>query len=197
MQAIIKFIKTTIIGAVVVIVPMAIIIFILTDIFGKLISVTGPFTKHLTFGPFANALLVVFFVIVVIVLLFFIAGLLLNSIWGEKIKNWIEARIFENIPMFSTIKQLTERVAGIENSNFPVVEIDLYGSDVKVLGIMVEKLADGRLMVYAPSSPVITVGQLYIVPENRAKQLDVSIPDAINCISKVGLEVNKIYPDTK
>lgn len=99
--------------------------------------------------------------------------------------------------MFSTIKQLTERVTGIENSNFPVVEIDVFGNDVKTLGIVVEKLADGRLMVYAPSSPVITVGQLYIVPEERTKQIDASIPDAINCLSRMGLEANKIYPATK
>ena len=195
MQAIIKFIKTTVLGAIVVIVPMAVIVYVLVDIFNKLVGVTTPFTEGMTFGPVRNALLVVLLAILLIILVFFIAGLLLNSFWGKSIKNWIESKIFENIPMFSTIKQLTQRVAGIENSNFPVVEIDLYGSDVKVLGIVVETLADGRLMVYTPSSPVITVGQLYIVPEDRAKQLDASIPDTINCLSKVGLEAHKIYQE--
>lgn len=197
MQAIIKFIKTTVLGAIVIIIPMAVIIYVLADIFGKLIAVTSPLTEGMTFGPVRNALIVVLLAILLIILVFFIAGLLLNSFWGKSIKNWVESKIFENIPMFSTIKQLTQRVAGIENSNFPVVEVDLYGSDVKVLGIVVETLADGRLMVYTPSSPVITVGQLYIVPEDRAKQIDASIPDTINCLSKVGLEANKIYQDAK
>ena len=197
MQAMIKFIKTTVMGAVVVIIPMAIILWILADVFNKLITATAPLTKNMTFGPLSNAIIAMIFVVLVIILVFFIAGLLLNSFWGKSIKNWLESKVFENIPMFATLKQLTQRVAGIENSNFPVVEIDLYGTDVKVLGIAVDKLSDGRLMVYAPSSPVITVGQLYIVAEDRAKQLDVSIPDAINCLSKLGLEADKIYHDAK
>ena len=49
-------------------------------------------------------------------------------------------------------------MAGIENSNFPVVEVDLYGTDINVLGIVIEKLEDDRLMIYAPYSPVVTVG---------------------------------------
>ena len=197
MQAMIKFIKTTVMGAIVVIIPMAVILFVLTDVFNKLITATAPLTKNMTLGPLSNAIIAVIIVVVVIIFIFFIAGLLLNSFWGKSIKNWLEHKIFENIPMFSTLKQLTKRVAGIENSNFPVVEIDLYGSDVKVLGIAVEKLSDGRLMVNAPSSPVITVGQLFIVPTDRTKQLDVSIPDTINCLSKLGLEADKIYQSTK
>ena len=197
MQAMIKFIKTTVMGAIVVIIPMAVILLVLADVFNKLMTATDPLTKNMTLGPLSNAIIAVLFVVLVIILVFFIAGLLLNSFWGESIKNWLESKIFENIPMFSTIKQLTQRIAGIESSNFPVVEIDLYGTDVKVLGIAVEKLSDGRLMVYAPSSPMITVGQLYIVPADRAKQLDVSIPDTINCLSKLGLEADKIYQNAK
>lgn len=95
--------------------------------------------------------------------------------------------------MFSTIQQLTQRVAGIENSGFPVVEVDLFGSDVKTLGIIVDKLPDGRVIIFTPTSPLVTVGQLYIVPIERTVELNASIQDTINCLSKAGLESNKIY----
>lgn len=193
MKAIIDFIKTTVIGGVVVIIPMAIVVLILAKVFNKLIVATTPLTKNMTLGPLSSALLAVVFVVLLITFLFFIAGLLLNSPWGKLVKNWLENNIFEHIPMFSTLKQLTQRVVGIENSNFPVVEVDLYGTGVKVLGVAVEKLGDARFVVYAPSSPVITVGQLYIVPEERLVKLDASIPGTLDCLSKVGLETHRLY----
>jgi len=193
MKTIIKFIKTTVVGGVVVIIPTAIIILVLAEVYKKLILVTDPLTKNMTLGPLTNAIIAIFIVVLVIIFMFFIAGLLLNSFWGRGIRKWLESTIFERIPMYSTLKQITQRVAGIENSNFPVVEVDLYGTDIKVLGVVIEKLEDGRLMVYAPYSPVVTVGQLYVVPEDRVKVLDSSIPDALNCLSKMGLEANKVF----
>lgn len=100
MQAIITFIKTTVLGAVVVIVPMAVIAFVITDIFTRLVTITAPLTKNMVFGPIGNALIVMVLGILVIVLVFFVAGLLLNSIWGEKIKTGLKARFLKTSPCF-------------------------------------------------------------------------------------------------
>ena len=145
------------------------------------------------FGPLTNSIIAVLAVAVLIIAIFFIAGLLLNTFWGRVAKNWIETKIFERIPIYSTVKGLTHRFAGIESSDFPVAEIDLYGSDSRVLGIVIEQLPDGRLMVFTPISPLVTVGQLNIVPKDCVKELDASLPDTIACISQMGLEAGKLY----
>ena len=95
--------------------------------------------------------------------------------------------------MYSTVKGLTQRFAGIESSDFPVAEVDLYGTASRVLGIVIEQLPDDRLMVYIPISPLVTVGQLNIVPKSCVKELDASLLDTIECISKIGLEAGKLY----
>ncbi len=51
-------------------------------------------------------------------------------------------------------------------------------------------------MVYVPSSPLITIGQIYIALIEHTKEIDASIQDTINCLSKVGLEANKLYQKT-
>jgi uncharacterized membrane protein len=61
------------------------------------------------------------------------------------------------------------------------------------LGIVVEEIADGRLMIYTPLSPLVSVGQLYVVTKDSVKELDASIPDVINCLSKMGLEADKVF----
>ena len=197
MKAAIEFIKTTVLGGIVIVIPIAVIVIVLGDFYHTLIEITSPLTKGMTFGPLTNTLIATLFVVLVIVAFFFIAGLLLNTFWGKSTKNWLEQNIFERIPMYSTLSQLTQRIAGIENSNFPVVEVDLYGTANRVLGIVIDTLPDGRLLVYTPSSPVITVGQLNIVAEENVKILDVSITNTLNCLSMMGLEADKIYRKTE
>ena len=197
MKSLIKFVKTTVFGGLVVVIPIAVIIIVMADFFDKLVKMTAPLTAKMPFGVFTNAILATLVVVLFILAIFFIAGLLFNTFWGRSAKNWLEESFFEHIPMYSTLKDLTKRVIGIENSNFPVVEIDIQGSGVSVLGVVVEEIVDGRLMVYTPLSPLVSVGQLYIVGKDKVKELDASIPEVINCLSKMGLEADKIYQGAK
>ena len=192
MKSLIKFVKTTVFGGLVVVIPIAVITIVMADFFKTLVAVTAPLTAKMPFGVLVNTILATVVVVLFILSIFFIAGLLFNTFWGRSAKNWLEESFFERIPMYSTLKDLTKRVVGIENSNFPVVEIDVYGSVVSMLGGVVE-VADGRLMVYTPLSPLVSVGQLYVVTKDRVKELDASIPDVINCLSKMGLEADKIF----
>jgi len=193
MKKLIEFIKITSIGGLVVIVPIAIVTIVIGDTFKKLIEVTKPLTEHMPFGPLTNSIIAVLIVAFLIIVIFFLAGLLLNTFWGKIVKGWFETKIFERIPMYSTFKGLTQSFVGIESSDFPVVEVDLYGSESRVLGIVVEQIPNGRLMVFIPLSPLVTVGQLNIVPDNCVKKLDGSLPDMIKCISQMGLEAGKLF----
>ena len=193
MKKLIEFIKITSIGGLVVIVPIAIVTIVIGDTFKKLIEVTKPLTEHMPFGPLTNSIIAVLIVAFLIIAIFFLAGLLLSTFWGKIVKSWFETKIFERIPMYSTFKGLTQSFVGIESSDFPVVEVDLYGSESRVLGIVVEQIPNGRLMVFIPLSPLVTVGQLNIVPNNCVKKLDGSLPDMIKCISQMGLEAGKLF----
>ena len=191
-----KFIKKTIIAGGIMVIPLAVLVVILASTVKKLIDAMLPLTVEMAFGPLTNTIIAIAIVLIGIVSVFFMVGLIYNTFWGQKIDNWLESRAYKHIPLFSTLKQLTQRIMGIENSSFPVVEIDLYGTGVKVLGVVVEELADHRLMVYAPASPIVTMGQIYIVPVERANEINASIQDTMNCLSKIGLESHKVYKNT-
>jgi len=91
------------------------------------------------------------------------------------------------------LRGLTQRFAGIENADYPVVEVDLYDSDSRVLGVLVDELPDGRKMVYVPSSPLVTIGQMHILPESRVTEMEISMVETIGCLSQMGLEARKLY----
>lgn len=195
MKNLITFIKTTVIGGLIVIVPLAIIVFVVGDTVNTLITATKPLTQDLPFGIYANAMIAVLIVASAIIGTCFIAGFLLNTFFGATVKNWLERNLLERIPMYSTLRGLTKSLAGIDGADYPVVEVNLYGSDSRVLGVLVDRLPDERLVVYVPSSPVVTVGQLHILPRTHIKETELSMVETIGCLSQMGLEANKLYSD--
>lgn len=195
MKNFISFIKTTVIGGLVIIVPLAIISFVVGNTVNKLITATKPLTQNLPFGTFFNALIAVLIVATAIIAICFIAGFLLDTFWGKTVKDWLEKNLLERIPMYSTLRGLTQQFAGIEGANYPVVEADLYGSDSRVLGVLVDTLPDERQVIYMPLSPVVTVGQLHILPGARVTKTDLSMAETVGCLSQLGLEAKKLYND--
>lgn len=193
MKNLITFFKTTVIGGLVVILPLAIIVFVAGDTVNSLIVITKPMTQDLPFGPFVNALIALVIVIAGIIAICFSAGFLLSTLWGGAIKNWLEKKFFERIPMYTTLRGLTQKFAGIESADFPVIEADLYNSDNRVLGVLVDTLPDERHVVYVPSSPMVTVGQVHILPAARITQTDLSMSETISCLSQMGIEAQKLY----
>ncbi len=187
------FIKTTIIGGLVVIVPLALIAFVVGDAVTSLITIMKPLTQDFPFDAFTNAVIALLLVAGVIIAVCFTAGFLLSTLWGKAVKNWLEKTLFERIPMYTTLRGLTQKFAGIEGSDFPVVEVDLYNSDNRVLGVLVDTLPDHRRVVYVPSSPIVTVGQLFILPGTRVAETDLSMSETIGCLSQMGVEANKLY----
>jgi len=196
MNKLITFFKTTVIGGLVVILPLAIIVFVAGDAVNSLIVATKPLTQDLPFGAFINALIALLLVITGIIAICFTAGFLLSTLWGRAIKIWLEKTLFERIPMYTTLRGLTQKFAGIEDADFPVVEADLYNSDNRVLGVLVDTLPDERYVVYVPSSPMVTVGQVHILPRAHITQTDLSMSETIGCLSQMGIEAEKLYKES-
>ena len=193
MKNLANFVKTTVIGGLVVIVPLAIIVYVAGDASQTLIEVTKPLTTGFPFHPLVNALLAALIAVLIIVAICFVAGFLLSTFWGRTAKNWIEKTVLERIPMYSTLRGLTQRFAGIEDAGYPVVEADLFGSEGRVLGVLVDELPDGRQVVYVPSSPMVTIGQLHILAASRVTETDLSMAETIGCLSQMGLESRKLF----
>ena len=196
MKKIIAYIKSNIITAVVVIVPIAVIGVILTDVIKKIMAVTRPLTNNMTFGgPLVESILAAAIMIVILGIFFFICGFILNTYLGKRFKSWLEKTILENIPFFNTISGVVNQITGNTKGNYAVAEVDLYGNNNKLLGILTETLSDGRCVIYVPFAPLINIGQVHIVAKDNINILDISLKDFTDIITKVGFESNKVYKE--
>ncbi len=192
-SASVSFIKTTVIGGLIVVIPLSLIIIIFGDLFVSLVAIAQPIAKYLPFNELLNTIIVAVLAVVGIFLLCFITGLIVRTSWGVSGKNWFERSVLNRIPMYSMLKNLTHKFVGEEGTQFTPAEIDLFGSGCMVLGAIVEELPDGRLSVFVPITPAATVGQVYLVPASRAKKLDASLGTTINTITEWGIGADKLY----
>jgi uncharacterized membrane protein len=194
MKKIISFIKDRIITGIVIIVPIAVILIIMSDTIKKLITLTSPITDNMEIGgPLVKGVIASILLVILLGLFFFVSGFLLKTYLGTRFKTWLERTILENIPFFNTINHVIQQITGMEKGNYAAVEISLFGNENKLLGVHTDTLPDGRFVVYVPFSPVVNVGHVYFVSKENLKILDIKLKDFMEIISKIGFESNKIY----
>ena len=196
MKKVLANIKDNIITGLIIVIPVAVIVIILAELIKKIIVITAPFTEKMALGgPVSRAIVAAIIVVVILGAFFYINGLLTKTYLGSGFKNWMEKKVYVNIPFYKTFVGVTNQITGKEKDNYQVVEVDLHGNNNKVLGLLTETLADGRYIVYTPFAPVINFGQVHIVAKENVKVLSMSIKDATEIITRIGFEANKVYKE--
>ena len=104
---------------------------------------------------------------------------------GRGVRNWIEKNVFERIPGYGLIRNLTQQVAGQSNESTwkaALIEIE----DALVPAFIIEELEDGRYTVFVPSIPTPFAGAVYILDRQRVHPVHVPFTDAVRVVSKWG-----------
>lgn len=194
MKKVLTKIKDNLITGAIIIVPLVIVGVILSDVIKKIIALTTPFTDNMDLGgPVARAIIATLILLVVIGLFFFLTGLLTKTYLGKSFRNWLENNVYSHIPFYQTFISVAKQITHKEKDNYPVVEVDLYGNNNKLLGLQTDKLDDDRLVVYVPFAPVINIGQVHIVAKENVKTIDISVKEATDLMTRIGFETNKAY----
>ncbi len=192
MRGFVNFIKTTAIGGLLVIVPVAIILFVVAQVAYGLYSMSENIVGKLNIET-GEALVILGLTLVVLIGICFLTGLLVQTRFGGWLQGWFGRNVGRRIPMFNAISNLTRRFVGVEGRQFAPVEVDLYGNDTRVIAFLIEELPDGRCVVFMPSAPVATIGNTFIVPENRIVALDASMADTVSAVTQWGVDTHLMY----
>ncbi len=192
MKRFINFIKTTALGGLLVIVPIAIVLFVLGQLLLALYTLAIDVTSYLSI-EINDALIISGIALLALVGLCFVTGLIVRTRLGNATKNWFGRNVASRIPMYAAIANLTKRFAGVDGAQFSPVEVDLYGSDARAMGFLVEELPGDRCTVFVPTAPVATVGNLFIVSRSRVRSLDASMADTVSVITQWGVDAGTLF----
>jgi len=197
MKPVVNFMKTTIVGGLLFLVPAVLIILLVKNALELARKILMPIEKLLPIENIAGAAVEHLLAVVLIIAVCFAAGLAARTSPGAKLNAWLERAILRRVPGFGLIKRVTREMVNMESQSDLSVALARI-EDAWVLSFIVEKLENGLLAVFVPSAPTPAVGSIYYLTEDRVKRLDVSVSSAIQCIMRLGVgsrELLQAYPN--
>lgn len=192
MRAIAEFTKTTLIGGVLVLMPIYLSVLLLLKAFAGVMGLVSPITHGLPPTlPFRELL-----AILLLIAACFVCGVAVRTGPGLRAKNALERTLLEKIPGYALIRGLAGRLVGKEDEHtFDVVLAEI--EDALVPAFLVEECDDDRCAIFVPSVPTPAAGSIYIIAKSRVHPVDVPFTQAISVISKWGAGSSELLAGMK
>jgi len=182
MKGLTELIKTTLIGGLLVVLPIYLSMLLLAKTLGGLLALLSPVTAAIP----ADARFRQLIAILIVLAACLVVGLLVRTRLGLRVKNAFERSVLEKIPGYTLVRGLAQRVSGDEtDSVFRPALVEL--EDALSPAFIIEELEDGRYTVLVPSVPTPAAGALFILPRERVHPVDVPFTQAVKVISKWGV----------
>ena len=188
MKALAEFLKTTVIGGLLVVVPVYFTMLLLAKALGGILALLGPIVALLPdrVHRFGTVLAVA-----LVVLVCFVLGLAARTRIGRRVIEIFEHRVLERLPGFAMLRSVVRRVSGTsDDAQFQPVLVEI--EEALTPGFIVEELDADRFVVLVPSVPTPAAGSLYILPRERVHWVDVPVTEAVAVITRWGAGTGKL-----
>ena len=167
-----------------VIVPIGAIILLVLAILGKVQNASEPIT-----GPIGHPVLVA---VVLLALLCLGIGMLVRTAIGRSTRRVLERRVFEQIPGYRLVKAFMGDGPLAENGGRALRPALAAIEEGQCPALVMDELADGRLVVFVPASPAPMSGAVYVFTPDKVTYLDVPLLPFLKAISSWGLGLREI-----
>ena len=181
MKRLAELTKTTLIGGLLIVLPIYVSVLLLAKTVAGILSLVSPVAAAIPgAGQFRQVI-----AILILLAVCFVAGIVVRTGTGLRAKNAFERAVLERIPGYALVRGLAERVAGESREGAfrpALIEVE----DALAPGFIIEELDDGRYTVLIPSVPTPAAGALFIMARERVHPVDVPFTQAVKVISKWG-----------
>jgi len=180
------FIKTTVIGGFVFLIPAVIVVVAL----GKLIGALKVLAKALAplFGieSLAGGLLLELLALTVTVLLCFIAGLLARRASAKRMRATLDRTLLNSFPGYAFIKGFADNLRHTEEMAGSFVPVAVQFDDYAQIAFETQREPNGKVSVYLPGAPNPWSGTVVYVSSERVKPLPITLTEALRNIRTLG-----------
>ena len=176
-----EFALNTLVGGVLVMLPVYLAILLLLKAMKSLGELVRPLARLLP--AWFPAERVASFLLVLIVC--FLVGLALRTPTGQAVQVRFENSLLQKIPGYSLFRSMTRQLAG-ENREMAwkpaLAEIE----EALVPAFIIEELDDGSFTVFVPSAPTPVAGAIYILSAERVHPLNVPFTQTVMALTHWG-----------
>jgi len=170
MKPILAFLRTTLTGGIIFLLPVTLLIIVLKKAFDLLAQISAPIARKLPdffFGLDGSKLIG----ILLLVLICIISGLAFRSVRLKRLVGKLEDNVLSLLPGYTLMKSITADAVGekVDQSLQPVLVQD---GDSWNIGFLVEE-GEGLCTVFFPEAPRHDSGEVKIVPADTVKRVNV------------------------
>jgi uncharacterized membrane protein len=183
-----EFLKTTIIGGTLFLLPVGAILFVLSYALRLVKSVAVPISNSLHLDQWGGAGIGAATVlsVLMLVLISFAAGIVARTAAGRRITRWSENTLLNRFPQYQLMKSAAEGLVHIESASGlkpALVSIE----DGWQIGYLIEQLENDWVAVFLPQAPTPRSGNIMYLSADRVRPLGITMVQAISIVKAIGV----------
>jgi uncharacterized membrane protein len=180
-----QFIKTTMLGGLIFLVPLVVVTVVLAKAHEVMAKVAKPFSALIPLDTVGGVAIANLLAILAILLCCLIAGMIAKGDAAKRLLKSTEEKLLV-IPAYSFIKGVTDSLISSEEAAKAFVPVVVKFDDNAQMAFEIERSEGGNVVIYLPGSPNPWSGSVVYFKEDRVEQLDMTVTEAINSIRHLG-----------
>ena len=191
------FIKTTLLGGVVVLVPILLFYLLFSEMLEVLVALATPVVDVLP-GKLGDKIDEPLSVAIFVLLIgSFLAGLALRSITLKTFGAWVENSALNKLPMYKAVKRLSHGLLGAKSDDVFTCGLIELSPGIRELVYIVEDPGNGYVTIMVPLAPTGFNGPLKIIESDKVLRIDASVGEASVPVSEWGIGLQQLAAGTK
>ena len=186
MRQVLGFIKTMIVGGMLFLFPLVIVTAIVGKAFKLMLSVTEPLDDVIPADSVGDVAVVNLVAIAALLVGCFVAGLVAQSAMGRKVYRAADAQLAGLIPGYAALRARLGGAVGSEEHRKALKAVFVRFDDQSQIAFEVERLSDGRVVVFLPGAPDPWSGAAIVVDADRVTPLDLEILQVTRALKNLG-----------
>ena len=185
MNAIGRFLKTTVLGGAVFLVPLTIVAYLGVKAFAAVKGLLEPLLRQFPDLRVAGVAVGTLITLAALLALCFVFGLLARTVAARGLKRWVEDGLLSRIPGYTMLRSIAHGALG-HAAHDDLQSALVHTGDGWQIGFVSESLPDGRKVVFVPEAPEALSGSVLVVAADRINPLPVPVPDALQVLKRYG-----------
>src|SRR5262249_41016287 len=180
------FLKATLAGGLLFLVPVVLIVIVLSHAMQLAAKIAKPISSLLPVETVIGVPGETCLAALMLILLSLGAGLVARTNAGKRIMSWFENSLLGGLPQYQIVKSMAAGLAHVENAKgVQPALVSIEGG--WQIGYLLEPLENGWVTAFLPQSPTPMSGNVMYLPQDRVRPLGITMVQAMAIVERMGV----------
>lgn len=183
----VNFIKTTLLGGLLILLPLMLLVLLLRNVVKMVIALAAPLTHLVPHGVLDEAGSPLLLALLLITGVSFLLGLAMRLVFLNRIVTWIENSFLARLPIYSAAKRLSKGLLDAKGEDRFKPAVYNSSENVRQIAYLIEDHGDGEVTIMLPKAPAAFSGPVKVVSRSKIELLDAGLRETSQVISHWGV----------